>query len=224
MICPGTPTTVESSGTLRSTTEPAPMRQFFPTVISPGSSPPPPTTTPSSIVGCRLPRYLARASQSHALIQGYVITHDRRLADHHAKAVIDEQPSSYLCSGMDFNSGEETRGLRKESSGQEKMMVPQPVIDAIEPDCVQSGIAQEDFKAGLRGGIAFYHRATSRELATNRCGMKTLKVGSGRERRVGICSACPATPKTECCSNSARKRRQNDHDPAYLYSPLAALL
>ena len=55
MMCPGTPTTVESSGTFRSTTEPAPMRQFFPMVMLPRIFAPPPITTPSSIVGCRLP-------------------------------------------------------------------------------------------------------------------------------------------------------------------------
>ena len=101
---------------------------------------------------------LARASQSHALIQSHVIAHDRRFADHHADAVIDEQPSTNLCSGMDFNSCEEARGLREKSSQQEQMMVPQPVIHAIEPHRVQPGIAQKNFQTGLGRGVALYHR------------------------------------------------------------------
>ena len=60
-------------------------------------------------------------------------------------------------SGMDFNSGEKTRGLRQESSQQKKTMIPQPVIHAIEPDRMQPGVAQKHFQARLGRGIVLHH-------------------------------------------------------------------
>ena len=50
MMCPGTPTTVESAGTSRSTTDPAPMRQLSPMVM--------------------LPRIFAPAADDHAVANG----------------------------------------------------------------------------------------------------------------------------------------------------------
>ena len=52
---PGIPTTVLLAATLRSSTEPAPMRVLAPTVIAPSTLAPAPTTTLSSRVGWRLP-------------------------------------------------------------------------------------------------------------------------------------------------------------------------
>ncbi len=70
--------------------------------------------------GMPLAVLLAGASQSHALIKSHVIAHDRRLADHDAHAVIDEQPPSNLGSGMNFDSGEQARDLREPSSQQKE--------------------------------------------------------------------------------------------------------
>lgn len=49
------PTTVELAGTLCNTTEPAPMRQFSPTLMLPRIFAPAPMMEPSPMVGCRLP-------------------------------------------------------------------------------------------------------------------------------------------------------------------------
>src|SRR3989304_6324135 len=53
---PGTPTTVAFGGTLVTTTEPAPILAFSPTVTSPITFAPAPTTTLRPSVGCRLAR------------------------------------------------------------------------------------------------------------------------------------------------------------------------
>jgi hypothetical protein len=107
--------------------------------------------------GMALAVLLACAAQGHALVESHVVADDRRLADHDAVAVIDEQTASDLRSGMDFNSSEKTRGLRQHASQQERAMIPQPVIQAVKPDRMESGIAQIHFQAGLGRGIVFHH-------------------------------------------------------------------
>ena len=100
---------------------------------------------------------LARTPQSHTLIQSHIFTHDGGLADHDTHAVINEQSASDFCSGMNFDSGQKPRDLRQPSRGKQEAMIPQPVVDAIEPDGMQSRIAEVDFQPGLGRGVAFQH-------------------------------------------------------------------
>ena len=75
------------------------------------------------------------------------------LADYHPHSVVNEQAPADAGSGMNFDSGEETCALREPAAEQEKTVVPEPVIDPIEPKRMQAGIAQEHFEAGLCRGI-----------------------------------------------------------------------
>lgn len=52
---PGTPTTVQLSGTSLSTTDPAPILTLFPTVMFPSTEALAPMTTWSPMVGCLFP-------------------------------------------------------------------------------------------------------------------------------------------------------------------------
>jgi len=61
--------------------------------------------------------------------------------------------ATLLGSRMNFDSREETRTLRKPAAEQEKTALPEPVIDSIEPERMQAGIAQEHFEARLCRGI-----------------------------------------------------------------------
>jgi hypothetical protein len=79
-----------------------------------------------------LPVFLTRPAESHALIQSHVVTHDRGLTDDYSQPMINEQSSSDLGSGMDFDSGQESRYLREPSRKQPEAMAPQPMIDAVE--------------------------------------------------------------------------------------------
>ena len=62
---------------------------------------------------------LARAAESHALIQGHVIADDRGLADDDAHPVIDEQAAANLRAGMNFDAGQKSRDLREPAREQE---------------------------------------------------------------------------------------------------------
>ena len=46
--------------------------------------------------------FLAGAAESHSLIESHVVADDRCLADHHAHAVIDEQPAADLARRDEF--------------------------------------------------------------------------------------------------------------------------
>ncbi len=100
---------------------------------------------------------LAGASESYSLIQGDVVSDHGRLANDDAHPVIDEQAAANLCRRMDFNPGEQTRHLRKPARGQEHPVIPEPVIDPVEPDRVQPRVAQKYFHSRLRRGIVLDH-------------------------------------------------------------------
>jgi len=109
MTCAGPPTTVEFSGTSRSTTDPAPMWQLSPTGMLP------------RIFGPRADYYViaerwmtlcvlqSRSTQCGTLIEGDVIAHNRGLADHDTHAVTDEKSPFNLCSWMDLHSCQQPR-------------------------------------------------------------------------------------------------------------------
>ena len=107
--------------------------------------------------GMPLAVLLAGASESHALIESHIVADDRGLADHDAHAVIDEQAAPNLRAGMNFDSGQQTRNLREPAREQEKRMIPEPVIHAIEPDRMQAGVAEKYFQARLGRGIVLHH-------------------------------------------------------------------
>ena len=112
---PGTPTTVELSGTSRSTTEPAPTREFSPMVMLPSTRAPAPMTTLLPMVGWRLPVSFAGAAQGDALVERDVVADDRGLADDDAHAVIDEEAAADLRAGMNLDAGDQAGDLRQDA-------------------------------------------------------------------------------------------------------------
>ena len=102
MMCPGTPTTVESSGTLRSTTEPAPIRQLLPTVMLPRIFAPAANHHVVEQRRMALAVLLAGSAERHALVERDVVADDGGLANHHAHAVIDKQAPADLRARDEF--------------------------------------------------------------------------------------------------------------------------
>jgi hypothetical protein len=92
----------------------------------------------------------AGAAQGHAVVERHVVPHDRGFADHHAHTVIDKQSAPNLRAGMDFNSRPKTRYLRKIARQQPKVMLPQPVVQVMNPHRVQSRVQQNGQFAGRR--------------------------------------------------------------------------
>ena len=109
---PGTPTTVELSGTSRSTTGACADAAIFADGdvaqdLRAGAN--------HDIVADRrmpFPVFLARAAQGHALVQRDIVANDHRLAIDHTHTVVDEQTPPNLRAGMDFNTGDQARSLR----------------------------------------------------------------------------------------------------------------
>ena len=99
--------------------------------------------------------FLARAAEGHALIEGYVVADNGRLADDDAHAVIDEQPFADLCARMDFNSREEAGDGRNDAGCDKPFVQVEEMSQAVCPDSVQSRVAQQDFQGIFYGRVSF---------------------------------------------------------------------
>src|SRR6185295_14829542 len=72
----------------------------------------------------------------------------RRLADHHAHAVIDEHAGADLRAGMDLDAGQPATEVRGEAAEPAQLVLPEPVRQAMDPDRMQSRIAGQHLPAG----------------------------------------------------------------------------
>src|SRR5215469_18753315 len=103
---PGTPTMVELSGMLRSTTDPAPTRQLLPTVMLPRTLATRPDNHFVANGGMALAFFLPGATEGDALVNRDVVADDAGLANDYGHTVIDAEAASDLSAGVDFDSGE----------------------------------------------------------------------------------------------------------------------
>ena len=77
--------------------------------------------------GMALALFPAHSAQRHTLIQRAVVTHHRRLADHHTKAMIDEDPLADGGTGVNLDPGQQPPAMghnpcqRLESSSPQAM-------------------------------------------------------------------------------------------------------
>src|SRR5258706_2347146 len=79
----------------------------------------------------------------------------RRLADHDAHAVIDEDAPADGGPRMDLDAGEEADPVRDEAREPGKAHRPQRVREAVQLQRVEARIARDHFPHAARGGIAF---------------------------------------------------------------------
>ncbi len=80
------------------------------------------------------------------MVERHVIADLRRLANDHPHAVIDEKLAADLRSGMDFNPGQEPADVRYETPKEKKLVTPEPVGDAVDPEGMKSRIAEDDLQ------------------------------------------------------------------------------
>ena len=97
---------MESGGTFRKTTDPAPIRQFSPTVILPRILAPPTNYDFVFDGGVPLALLFPGSSERDALIHRDVVAHNCSLAYYDAQAVIDKKPPPYRSARMDFDPRE----------------------------------------------------------------------------------------------------------------------
>jgi hypothetical protein len=86
------------------------------------------------------------------MIQKAVLAHFGRFADHHAHAVVYEEPLGDFCSRVNFDSGHKPIDLRNQPCRELEFMPPQKVRDPMPRNRVQSRVGKH-LPPIARGGI-----------------------------------------------------------------------
>ena len=99
-----------------------------------------------------------RAAQRHTLVERHIVAHNRGLANHHPRAVVDKHTPPNLRSRMNLNPRAEPRHLRKNPRRQFPLRAPQSRGDPVHPHRVQPGIAKHHHRPRAGRRIACHHR------------------------------------------------------------------
>ena len=99
------------------------------------------------------------AAQRHAVIERHVVADDGGLSDHHAHAVVDEEPAADADSGMDLDPGDHPADMGDEAAEKPEAASPEPVCHVVEEERVEARIAEEDLDPGADGRIPAEHAA-----------------------------------------------------------------
>lgn len=94
-------------------------------------------------------------SQCHSLINGAVISDFRRFADHDSTTMIDENPPANDRSGMDLDTGCNSRQMRKEPCEPFQAVIPAPVRSPVNENGLKSGITGQNLPRIAGGWITF---------------------------------------------------------------------
>ena len=135
------------------TTAFAPITECAPIVIAPSTFAPAPDH--DAVLDGRMPLAVPAppAAERHAVVEHDVVADPRRLADHHAHPVIDEEAPADARARVDLDAGEEARELRQEPRRRAQTRPPQPVGHPVRPDRVQPGVRERDLEAAARGRV-----------------------------------------------------------------------
>jgi hypothetical protein len=77
------------------------------------------------------------------LVHEHVIAYLGGLPDDHASAMVYEKAPADFGSGVNFDAGEEAAGVREQAGQEAAPVLPQEVRQAMTPDGMQAGIAEE---------------------------------------------------------------------------------
>jgi hypothetical protein len=93
------------------------------------------------------------------VIDQHVVADLGRLADHHAHAVVDEQPPADLRTGMDLDPGDEAVGMRHRARQHLEAGAIEGMRDAVHHHRLQAGIAGHGLEPAGPGWVTFADRA-----------------------------------------------------------------
>ncbi len=98
------------------------------------------------------------AAQGNAVVERHVVADLRRLADHHAHAVVDEEPPPDRRTRVDLDAREPAPELGNEAG--EKPAPPriEPVGDAVKEQNMYAGIGQQDLETRPGSRVASDNR------------------------------------------------------------------
>jgi hypothetical protein len=94
-----------------------------------------------------------RAPKSNPLVQGHVITNYRSLTNHNPHAVINEEPLTNLCGGMDLDARDGSIELRDDSRENGDSSTIQSVRKPMQLSRVKPGITEHHFEGAARSGV-----------------------------------------------------------------------
>ena len=94
------------------------------------------------------------AAQRDVVVERHVVADFRRLADHDAHAVVDEEPIADLHAGVNLDARQEAPEMRDEAPQKLEVAVPRPMRHAVELDRVKTRVAQNDLQARAHRRVA----------------------------------------------------------------------
>ena len=101
-----------------------------------------------------LARTARKPTKRYAMIDQHIIADLCRLTDHHAHAVVDEQPPSKLRAGVDFDPGQKTAEMRNQPPCPAPAALPEPMRKPVPQNGMQPGITENRLWPGRPRGIA----------------------------------------------------------------------
>ena len=93
------------------------------------------------------------SAQGDPLHDVAVVPDDRGLADHDAHAMVDEEAMPDLRARVDLDAGEHAVEVRDQSRQHRNAQPVQPVREAVDDQCVHTGVRQEHLERPARGGV-----------------------------------------------------------------------
>ncbi len=91
-------------------------------------------------------------SEGDLVVHQHVVSNDRSLTDDHAGSVIDEQPPTDGCAGMNLYTREKSRQLGKRAGGKLAVPAPQRMRKPVEPESIQT-LVQQNLQEVPRGRV-----------------------------------------------------------------------
>ncbi len=99
-------------------------------------------------------RFLARAAQRHVVQHRHIVFHHRRLADHDAGRMVDEDAPAEPCGGMDVDGEEFGNAALQVERHRAAALVPQPMRNAVALQRMEAFEIEQRLDVGMAGGIA----------------------------------------------------------------------
>jgi hypothetical protein len=94
-----------------------------------------------------------KTAEGHPVIQGDIIANPSCLTDHHPMSVVNEQPGTDGCGGMNFDTAEQPPDLRRQSAWEIKSMAPQKIGGTMKDQRSHPRIEQRNLQQRPRGRV-----------------------------------------------------------------------
>ena len=105
-----------------------------------------------------LAHVLARSAEGHALIKRHIVADDRRFADDHAVAMVDEKALANARAGVNLDARHMAAVLGNPACQRRVAVLIEPMRQTVIGHRLHRRIAQQHLPFGFRRRVAFHHR------------------------------------------------------------------